>query len=306
MDGSDIHVVDDRVQMSPNGYTSACYDDVAWDPQTTDMTTAAASAGVLHLGSDESQTVDFGLAPKPFATLSGTVTATNGDPLTGVDVEAFSVGQPPTPTNSNQADTDADGRFSFNLAVGTYKLCFWAGRSVVGSPGVPSVTGGPSQGGYESQCYDGVSGPDKISWDTDALVSAATTIAVGTSGTITVNPQLASLATLAGTVEDPSGNPVGGSVLWLYQDGIRLASTFASTLDGTFSFTRIAPGTYTLCLVPQSNDAKAFGAQNRCYNGVVLSSESVAPSSAEAQQGTPIAVAPGEKQNLVLTLTPEQ
>jgi hypothetical protein len=44
------------------------------------------------------------------------------------------------------------------------------------------------------------------------LVADATVIGVGTTGLISVNAQLASLVTIAGTVEDPNGNPVGGSV----------------------------------------------------------------------------------------------
>jgi hypothetical protein len=58
-------------------------------------------------------------------------------------------------------------------------------------------------------------------------------------------------------------------------------------------------------LVPQSTAAQTFGSHNRCYDGVVVDSESVAASPAEAEEGTPITVAPGEKHDLIFTLTPE-
>ena len=106
------------------GYASQCFDDFAWDPAETSMATAAAHADTFTLAAGEMPYLEVDLDPLPTATVAGTVTAENGDPLQNVQVWIRSYGR-----SDYLTYTDEDGNYSAPVvAAADSYVCFLPGR----------------------------------------------------------------------------------------------------------------------------------------------------------------------------------
>ncbi len=151
------------------------------------------------------------------SSISGSVVDELGDPIEGVTI-----------TLSGAADrtttTAADGTYSFTgLAAGTYTvtetqpLGYTDGPDSVGSAG-------------------GTLGNDVIS--DIALGAGVDSIDNDFSENTIVDP-----ASISGTVVDDLGRPIAGVTVTLSGDA---SATTITAADGTYSFTGLAPGTYTV------------------------------------------------------------
>jgi hypothetical protein len=147
----------DQLQSPPTGYVGECYDNAAWDqdssaPNTSTLVPVTAGA--------ETSSIDADLAAG--AGIGGTVTAAaDGAPLTDVGVTIFDG----TGTQIAFRFTDADGAYLVSglPASGSgYSVCF-----------------DPSSGlaGYSAECYD------NVPWDGAGLPGGVTAVAA-TAGVI--------------------------------------------------------------------------------------------------------------------------
>ena len=156
------------------------------------------------------------------ASISGTVRAAVDDsPLAGATVKAFLT--PDVSTPAALATTAADGTYTLSgLGVGTYKIQFTANSAA-----------------YQAQWY----------WSAHTATDAQPlTLASGDSIPF-IDGYLADATTsLSGTVYDGGNTPIQGVTVGMYSTGdtTHPVYTTPTAVDGTYSFTGIAPGTYLL------------------------------------------------------------
>ncbi len=156
------------------------------------------------------------------ASISGTVRAAVDDsPLAGATVKAFLT--PDVSTPAALATTAADGTYTLSgLGAGTYKIQFTANNAA-----------------YQAQWY----------WSAHTATDAQPlTLASGDSIPF-IDGYLADATTsLSGTVYDGSNAPIQGVTVGMYSTGdtTHPVYTTPTAVDGTYSFTGIAPGTYLL------------------------------------------------------------
>jgi PGF-CTERM protein len=111
----------DTVQTDANGeynltVAGGTYDVIAFDPNGNYQDTFRFDASA-STGSTTTQDLTMAKTP-PTGTLSGTVTDPNGNPATGVTVEAVDSSY----RNSKSTQTDAQGTYSVSVPEGTYEV----------------------------------------------------------------------------------------------------------------------------------------------------------------------------------------
>ena len=156
------------------------------------------------------------------ASISGTVrAAVDGAPLAGATVEAFLTPNVTTPTAT--ATTAGDGTYTLSgLAAGTYKVAFTA-----------------NNGAYQDQWY----------WSAQTATDAQPLTLASGDSTPFIDGYLADATTsLTGTVYDFNSRPIQGVTVGMYSTGdpAHPVYTTLTGLNGTYTFTGIAPGTYLL------------------------------------------------------------
>lgn len=178
------------------------------------------------------------------AGIAGRVTDSAGAPLSGVQVTAAALGGG---FAWYYATTDQDGNYSIGgVTPGSYSVCFDAANAQ-----------GPAAGGYAYQCYDN-----------QPTVDTADPVVVGTSGTVTVNAQLAAGSAITGTVTDSSGAPVLGESV----SAVSLSTgqyVYASTgVDGSYVLPGLAAGSYQVCFHSYASSiTPPTGYVDQCWQG---------------------------------------
>ncbi len=171
--------------------------------------------------------LDAATPPVGNATITGTVTDTgSGDPVAGAWVAAVDAN---TGRFSGAATADTDGRFSLMVPAGSYKVEFL-----------------DRTGGHRGEWFDDAPLGD---------FGTATPVAVGPTGTMTVDEDLAPLSgAIAGSVtETGSVVPVGGAwVIALRASDAAPAGLAVADAAGTFRIEGLAAGAYRVAVVDPS------------------------------------------------------
>ncbi|UFS57731.1 carboxypeptidase-like regulatory domain-containing protein [Subtercola endophyticus] len=178
-----------------------------------------AGATPIHLSSGS----QVGLGDtflKPISAIAGNVTNVANQPVAGISIYAYDADG-----MEAQATTDASGNYSMNLAQGSYTVDYY-----------------DPNGDYAYQW-----------WQNAATEAEATTVTVGSSPA-SLNVVLQKSAIVGGTVAVGADHPanieatlsrsVNGNFVTYYTQNV--------ASDGTFSFTRVAPGTYELSFADTS------------------------------------------------------
>jgi hypothetical protein len=155
------------------------------------------------------------------ASLSGTVTGPNGEPVSGVYVE-LSASSPTDPFANDVAETetDAHGHYAFNSEL------------VSGQAYSIRVYDDSEAEQYLTYYYGGVS------YDT------AGSFVAGTTTTLDVTMQV--VGSVSGTVTDAVGSAVGGIRVHLIPAAGGYEETTTTDDDGTYTLDWLRPGTYTV------------------------------------------------------------
>jgi Carboxypeptidase regulatory-like domain len=240
------------VDAPPTGYLPECYDGIPWEgigyapPSGTSPVTV--TSGGTTSGIDAALT--------PAAVISGTVTDPQGHRVRGTTVSIYS------PSGVIRiATSDSAGAYrSGALPAAEYLVCFSARADRVAYPS-----------GLLPQCYSGQP------WSGEGPPSAGATPVdtqpgVETSG---IDASLALGAGFAGRVTDAStGVGIGGLQVEVFDAQQRLVSTNVTNERGpaaeagTYSVSRLVPGTYTVCFDGQFVGLRGgYGYQSQCYAG---------------------------------------
>jgi hypothetical protein len=172
----------------------------------------------------------FLIAPLPAgaatASISGTVTGPGGTGLSGITVKLWTHHLDNDPDQLiDTTTTDGSGHYVFTLGVATAPLdiCF-------------------SSPDYVRECYDNAYQYD----DADGVSRAGTPVPATEAGTI-ANAQLSPGGTISGVVRNNHDQGLAGMQVRAQRsdDGWQFAPTSQST--GTYQFTKLPPGTYTIC-----------------------------------------------------------
>ena len=214
---------------SATGYQQACQG--VYIPVTAGQVSTGIVSALAHGGA-----------------ITGRVTDAAGHPLAGIVVQS-AIGY--NGVSDTGVRTGADGGYRLaGLGEADWKICF-------------DATGYPAPGGLLHQCY----------LTTDATYSqpysqAGTFVAVTKDHTAAgVDGQLHPGAAVSGRVTDPDGHPVPGIVV----DPLPTSAPFTSTTtraDGSYLFTGLPPGAYSLCFYPylsSSAPAAARTYDRQCY-----------------------------------------
>ena len=163
--------------------------------------------------------------------ISGTVTDSNGQPLTNVNVNA----------NSNSFNTGTgtqeDGTYSLSVPSGDYTLWF-NDNSGVNASGC-YVSGAPGHFGTNQ--------------------NTCTSVAVTTDDVGGINVQMSPGIRISGTVSGPDGQPLGN--VWVGANSNDYGNGTNTQEDGTYSIT-VPSGSYTINLIDNSGTHV-----NGCYSG---------------------------------------
>ncbi|GAA3537967.1 carboxypeptidase regulatory-like domain-containing protein [Nocardioides daeguensis] len=174
-------------------------------------TTDFYESGTLSVVVGQSTSADQQLALA--GSISGTITAADGTPLSDVIAHA----SPVESGTGRSAYTDAAGHYTIDgLAPGDYRLQF--------TP--------PYDTAYLDEYYDNVR-----SWED------AATLTVTSGGSTTADAALGTGGTISGTVTDGDGNPASDAWISVYDEsGAQVANAYVLN-DGTYSV-NVLPGTY--------------------------------------------------------------
>ncbi|HEY3737147.1 MAG TPA: IPT/TIG domain-containing protein [Jatrophihabitans sp.] len=308
VDASDVPTDED--EDAPLGYENQCFDGGDWDPEATTLLAASANMDSFPLATGEAGYVEIDLDPRPVATISGTVTASDGSGLQGVQVELLG-----PRWVVNRVQTDASGRYTFTVAAGIpYYVCFVA----VGDNG-PLTSGGPSAGGYQNTCsgspsvwpnYDSVT-----SWSGPAPVPAgSTTVTPAADEIATVDETLPSLSKLTVQVSNPYATGTQYIELYLvssagpYGRPVPLDTDDGNNWSEPVSFTALPPGSYTVCAqvylsLNDDNSTDPQGYQSACYDHVDWPDYTALDSIVPAP--TPITLSAGDAASVAIALQPK-
>lgn len=177
-------------------------------------------SGIVLAAGDDSIDNDFDEVIRP-GSISGTVIDNNNDPIPNVAIALSG-------TATDSTTTNASGDYSFTgLAPGTYTV-------------TETTPAGYSDGGEDAGTIDAVTvGDDSV----DDIISA---IVIG-SGDDSIDNDFDEIVivpgTISGSVVDQNGDPIAGVQIALSGDATATTTTNAS---GDYSFTGLAPGTYTV------------------------------------------------------------
>jgi Carboxypeptidase regulatory-like domain len=192
-------------------------------------------------------------------TISGTVIG-RGAPLSGVQVDVYEEGGTPVfdDTEPTEVTTGTDGTYSFTgLPSGNYEIQFSA----------------PAGTDYVNQYYNGIAGTYEDGAPTPVVVRAGAT-------TSHIDATLVSGGEVTGMVTDPSGRPVPGANITVYDDGGQQYGNATTGQDGT----------YTVMGLPITGSYRVFV---QAPSGSTLASEYYAHGSTLAT-ATPVPVTVGQ------------
>jgi hypothetical protein len=235
---------------STTGYADQCYNDVAWDSASDDVSGTDVTVDARTTTSGIDATLADGGA------ISGTVDDSSGDALANVAVLAFTTGA--NQDEARYATTGANGAYTLSgLNAGSYDVCFDS-----------QYSGDGTGGGYTDQCYKGVD------WDDDsAAISGATAVTVNSDQTTPdVSAALAPGGAISGTVLDTSENPLQGVSVDVYTSGAThtLVNYEYTDDNGNYLVPGLPAGTYDVCFdasfASGPNPSTTYADQ--CYNGV--------------------------------------
>ncbi len=198
------------------------------------------------------QTTGVNAVLRPGGTISGVVTGESGAPLGGVCVEALSTqvrAQAVVLTElSDLFATNSRGGYQITgLAAGSYRVLFW-----------------PCQGDYRYASQ----------WYRDAATETrALPVTVRSGVHVTgIDTRLVIGGTIAGRVVGGSGKPLGGVCVLAYNQANNLYTYASTTKDGTYQFSSLSTGGYTVTANPwQANDpALSYANFSGCEAGLNL------------------------------------
>ncbi len=199
------------------------------------------NGSLLTVTAGELTTADVEL--QPGALITGTVTDAAGAPVSGVLVNAYGRNS----FDSYSSQTDESGSYTLGgVRADDYQICF-----------DPSYAQGPSPSGYALQCYDN-----------QPSMETADPVAVGASGTVTVNAVLSPGAAITGQVTGSDGAPLGDVFIYAYAPDLGQYVTVASDhLDGSYRLPGLSEGDYLICFGAENvRQPAATGYVNECYD----------------------------------------
>jgi protocatechuate 3,4-dioxygenase beta subunit len=156
------------------------------------------------------------------ATISGTVTGPDGQPVEGATVRAYAESDAWFPTSG--AATGPDGAYELTLPAGTYRIHVTPAAS---SALRPSWIGG------------------------DTRIAATAHPLAEEESRAGVDATLAATTSVTGTVVDEAGDPVAGTTVAAWRPGAFLPSAETTTdADGTYQLVGVAPGDHLISFSP--------------------------------------------------------
>ena len=258
---------------STTGYVSQCYNNVAWNGYSYDV--SGATGVQVTAGSTKS---GINAALSDAGGISGTVDDSSSNPLSDVEVEVLSE----SGTYLSESYT-SDGSYSVvGLAPGTYDVCFAVSTS-------NEPTGGSSTTGYLDQCYN------DVSWNGSSIPSGVSSVEVAVGSTTSnINAALADGGAISGTVDDVGSTALNDVEVEVFGTGSQVNGIEYSAFsqpDGTYSVLGIAAGTYNVCFNPYqaTGGSSTTGYLDQCYNDVSWNGETFNPG------GTSVPVSAGTK-----------
>jgi protocatechuate 3,4-dioxygenase beta subunit len=214
------------------GYAAECYDNQP-SIETADPVTVSGTGSV---------TVDAVLSSG--AAITGTVTGSDGAPLGGVYVYAYSPdsGQQVTATSDYQ-----DGSYRIpGLSEGDYTLCF-----------DPVNVRQPAATGYVAECYDNQPG----SFGGTPVHVAAGSVTAG------IDAELAVGAEITGRITDSAGNPIPYAFVDTYDADGSYLSTYGSADDtGRYELAGLPATAVVVCFQASEGGANGTGYVSECYD----------------------------------------
>jgi hypothetical protein len=254
---------------SKTGYQSQCYLNTAWTPGSSlpsGITSVPVSSGKATSG------INAALAAA--GAISGTVTAASGGGLGGVLIDVYD-------DAGHLAATASTGSSGGYLVSGLgssptgYTVCFDA----------TDAAGGPSQTGYQSQCYL------NVAWAPGSSPSAGTTPVPVSSGKITIKIRaaLAAAGAISGTVTSASGGGLSGVLADVYSGTGSYAGQAVTAGSGSYLIPGLPASAtgYTVCFDARAISSAGFASQ--CYKGVAWTGGETLPSGT-----TPVPVSAGQ------------
>jgi protocatechuate 3,4-dioxygenase beta subunit len=216
--------------FSSGGFRRACYDNQPYGDTTG--TPVAVTGGQLAA-------VNAALVPG--AIIRGTVTGSDGRPISSVGVSAMLLAGD---MRSYTASTDDAGNYTIiGLEAGSYAVCF-----------DPSNVMGPDLG-YSSECYDN-----------QPSVDTADPVVIGDAGAITADAVLVGGTAITGRVTDSNGAGVS-AVRVVVTSTTSAQSGYAWMYeDGSYEVRGLRAGDYTVCFHPQpSSSGPPTGYVQQCW-----------------------------------------
>jgi len=209
---------------SPTGYASQCYHNALRHP-----TPIAVTNGVVTTGID--------VQLKTGAEITGTVTGVGGAPVADVTVDVAG------PLGDMFASTAPDGTYALaGLPPGSYIVCFQAD----GVPDAPPT-------GYVDQCYNNATNTSPL-----PFLLRAGQVRTG------IDAQLQPGGEITGSVTG-SGAALHDGVAFLFLHTPTWQAGYASeVVDGSYGFTDLPPGNYTVCV-----DGAPSGFSAQCFDTIV-------------------------------------
>lgn len=224
VEGGDFTVISGDLPLIEGETILVAYETTASGPVINTATATAdvefSSGGINPILSPESDTDTAQIIAPDLATISGSVVDNNGDPIEGVTITLSG-------TSTGSVMTNASGDYSFTgLAPGTYTV----------TETQPSKY---DDGGEDAGTIGGTpTGDDTVNDVISDIVLSAGDDSVDNDFDEVIQP-----GSISGTVVDENGDPIQGVTIRLSGAATEVAVTGS---DGTYSFTGLVPGTYTV------------------------------------------------------------